>query len=177
MGMSSVCGICKAYLSTLRSARTGKTNKKALAMQIALPVVIGLVVGLFAHMTIEVGNAVTGISIVAALLCAMATMLFQIRINLREKFEEDSQAFLTGGDLILVDELFAEVIWAILFGMILALAMIIADWFGLFKSVNDVVSRIATGTLIACIVHFALVIGMILKRLNRVYLLVAVHKR
>lgn len=176
MGMSSVAGIVKSYFSTLTNQRTGKAHAGALVAQIGLPIAIGIICSCVGPVITSPSNAIVGISIVSALLCAMATMLFQIRMSLRADMKAGKDCFATKKDLKLIDELFAAVLWAILFGLSTVLLMVVLEWLGVYQ-VDDYVGRCTSALQITLIVHFVLVIGVVLKRLNRVYELVAIQKR
>ena len=84
--------------------------------------------------------------------------------------------FVTTKDLKLVDELFAAVLWAILFGLVVVLFMVVLEWWGVYQ-LDGFAGRCLSALQIASIVHFVFVIGVVLKRLNRVYELVVMQKR
>ena len=176
MGMSAVVGIAKSYFSTLKNQRSGRTHIGALMVQLGAPIAIGIIWLLTGPLISSPSNAIVGISIVSALLCAMATMLFQIRMSLRASEKAGEDCFVTEKDLKLVDELFAAVLWAILFGLAVVLLMVVLEWLGIYR-LDDCVGRCLSALQIAFIVHFVFVIGVVLKRLNRVYELVAIQKR
>lgn len=176
MGMSSVAGIPKAYFSTLIDQRTGGMNVGAFITQLLVPAAIGAIWAVAGPSILTPGNAIVGISIVSALLCAMATMLFQIRIDLKIRTNEGTEPYVTELDLKLIDQLFAAVLWAILFGLIVVLLMVLSEWFGVFQP-EGMQAKIAAGLTIFLIGHFVFVIGTILKRMNRVYEIVAQNKR
>lgn len=176
MGMSSVSGIAKAYFSTLADQRTGGINPGAVITQFLVPAIIGVVWSLAGPSISTPGNAIVGISIVSALLCAMATVLFQIRIDLRIRAKEGRESFVTELDLKLIDQLFFAVLWAILFGLLIVLAMVASEWFGIFQLVG-LPTKLASGFIVFSIGHFVFVIGTILKRMNRVYEIAAQNKR
>lgn len=176
MGMSSVSGIAKAYFSTLVNQRTGGVNAGAVIAQFLMPAIVGAAWALVGPSISTPGNAIVGISIVSALLCAMATMLFQIRIDLRIRATEGTESFVTAQDLKLIDQLFSAVLWAILFGLFIVLAMVVSEWFGAFQLVG-LPAKFIAGFVVFFIGHFVFVIGTILKRMNRVYEIVAQNKR
>lgn len=176
MGMSSVLGIGKAYLSTLKDQRAGNCNTSAIIAQFGIPVFAGIAWAFYGPTISTPGNAIVGISIVSALLCAMATMLFQVRVDLRVRKKEGRETFVTEKDLALIDQLFSAVIWAILFGLLVVLAMVVLEWLGAFR-LEGAPAQIVAGLLVALTAHFMFVIGTILKRLNRVYEIVARNKR
>lgn len=176
MGMSSVTGIAKSYCATLKNQRTKKVNFGAVAVQVLFPLAVGVVWVFFGPTITNPGNAIAGISIVSALLCSMATMLFQIRIDIRSDMESGENHFITEKDATLIDELFAAVAWAILFGLTTVLIMVFSDWLGILQLCN-IAPKIISGVIVAFIAHFVFVIGTVLKRLARVYDLVARNKR
>lgn len=176
MGMSSVVGIAKSYFLTLTNQRTGKIRVSPLVVQFGAPIAIGTICFFVGPLINSPNNAIVGISIVSALLCAMATMLFQIRMSLRASKKAGEDCFVTEKDLKLVDELFVAVLWTILFGLAVVLFMVVLEWLGVYQ-LDDCVGRCSSALQIAFITHFVFVIGVVLKRLNRVYELVAIQKR
>lgn len=177
MGMSSISGIARGYFATLVSQRSGKPNKRAILFQIGLPFLLGVLVFAIGWTLDSVGNIINAVAIVAALLCAVATLLFQVRIDLRARIDSSDDPFIGENDLLLVDELFSTLLWAILFGFAIVGCSLVVDWSGALKVTNPLYSRVAASVAAAAIAHLAFVIGTILKRLRRIYEIVAVHKR
>lgn len=174
--MSSVVGIATSYLLTLKNQQTKGLNKGAVFTQFGLPTAAGILCFIINFSINSPDNAISGISIVSALLCAVATMLFQIRVTLKSNLESGREHFATKKDLELIDGFFASVVWAITFGLFVVALMVALEWFGVFQSYGSVL-RFSSAVLVAFIVHFITVIGTALKRLNRVYELVAMQKR
>lgn len=177
MGMSSVAGIAKDYLNSLRSTRDKKLKPKIALVQICLPIGVGVAAFAARFGVPNSSELITGVSIVAALMCGVATLLFQTRVDLRQRFESDGNAFLLEDDLELVDELFAQVMWAILSGFLIALLLVVKGAFApVFGSV-DVLARIGFGLVWCFALSFVLTVGIVLKRMRHVYEIVAVHRR
>lgn len=177
MGMSSVAGIAKSYFDSLRSARDGKLKPVVLIEQFFLPLTCGIAAAFMYFDAPDSEELVTGVSVVAALMCSVATLLFQTRVDLRQRLESGSDAFLTTGDLELVDELFAQVMWSILSGFALVfLLMMRGIAVGTIGDI-DVLVRLGFGLVWYLIVNFVLTVCMVLKRIQRVYEVVAVHRR
>ena len=181
MGMSSVSGIVEAYFSTLKNQRTGRANKGARATQFGIPLIIGIAWAIAGPLIKSPSNAIVGISIVSALLCSMAAILFQTRIDLKAREKSGDNTFITKNDLILIDELFRAVVWGILFGLAVVLLMVVSEWFELPEAEQTqhcwVIAKLISGLTAASVAHFVFVVGTILKRLSRVYELVATEKR
>lgn len=85
MGKSSVFSIVTGHFRTLYDARSGRIRIRDLIFQLGLPLALAATSQLLSWQLREVGNVIVGVSIVAALLCAMATLIFQIRVNLQGK--------------------------------------------------------------------------------------------
>lgn len=169
MGKSSVAGIAKGHFRTLRDARTGRVRMLGLVWQVGLPVACGVVCAMLGWHLDDASNAIVGISIVAALMCAMAALIFQIRLDLNKTPAAEKR------DVALIDEVFANVMWAILMGLALALYLIIIDAVGIF--VEGTPAIIASSVAVALCVHFVFVIGMCLKRFQRSYERIAASKQ
>lgn len=168
MGKASLWSVPADHFRTLYDNRTGRPDWWAIAWQAILPLGAGVAVWKLGAKMSEVGAAVSGISIVAGLLFAMAVFLFQLRVTLGtdKRLGED--------DYALVDECMANTLWAILWGLALALFLIVGDagkWIG-----DDQTGPVLTGIAVAATVHFLLVIGMCLKRLRRAYERIAMRR-
>ena len=128
---------------------------------------------------------IVGISIVSALMCAMATLLFQIRSQMADGPDEAPAG--GGGatahlafrmklrDKRFIDEVFDDVMWAILVGLTLSLYLIVIDAIGLLAG-GGIASRILSSIAVAACAYFVLVIGMCLKRLRSAYNVVSNRK-
>lgn len=168
MGKASLWTVPTDHFRTLYDNRTGRPDWWAIAWQAFFPLGAGIAVWKLGAKLEEVGAAVAGISIVTGLLFAMAVFLFQLRVTLKvdERLGED--------DYALVDECMANTLWAILWGLTLALFLIIGDagkWIA-----NDRTGPILTGITVMAATHFLLVIGMCLKRLRRAYERIAMRR-
>lgn len=161
MGKASLWSVPADHFRTLYNNRTEKPDYWAILWQTLLPLGAGIAVWVPRAKIDDVSAAVSGISIVSALLFAMSVFLFQLRISL------GSDKRLGKDDYAVVDECMANTLWAILWGLGLVLFFIICDvgnWF-----TQDGSGPILTGIAVAATVHFLLVIGMCLKRLRRAY--------
>lgn len=161
MGKASLWRVPTDHFSTLYNNQTDSHDWRGIAAQALLPLICGAATWKLGAKITDVGGAVSGISIVAGLLFAMAVFLFQLRITLHndKRLGED--------DFALVDECMANTLWAILWGVTLAVYLIVCGagkWIG-----SDSWGPALTGIAVAGTVHFLLVIGMCLKRLRRAY--------
>ena len=87
MGKINLLGVAKEYLNTLRSYRTNKLMPSDFAVQIGLPVLAALAFAIIWPLDEEklssiTGNVISGVSIVSALLCGVAVMVFQLRMQM-----------------------------------------------------------------------------------------------
>lgn len=169
VGKASLWRVPVDHFSTLYNNRTGRPDWRGIAVQAFIPLATGAASWKLGAKIGDVGNAVSGISIVTGLLFAMAVFLFQLRITL------DKDKRLGEDDFALVNECMANTLWAILWGMILAVYLIVCDagkWIG-----NDWSGPLLTGIAVSGTVHFLLVIAMCLKRLRRAYERIAMKRR
>ncbi|WP_235345637.1 hypothetical protein [Brevibacterium sp. UCMA 11754] len=168
MGKASLWSVPTDHFRTLYDNRTGRPDWSAIVWQMVLPLGAGVAAWKLGAKMGEVSAAVSGISIVAGLLFAMAVFLFQLRVTLGtdKRLGED--------DYVLVDECMANTLWAILWGLALALFLVVGDagkWIG-----DDRIGSVLTGVAVAATVHFLVVIGMCLKRLRRAYERIAMRR-
>lgn len=161
MGKASLWSVPADHFRTLYDNRTDRPDWWAIAWQEIFPLGAGIAVWKIGAKLTEVGAAVAGISIVSGLLFAMAVFLFQLRLTIGKdkRLGED--------DFVLIDECMANTLWAILWGLGLALFLIVGDagkWIA-----DDQTGPVLTGITVTATMHFLLVIGMCLKRLRRAY--------
>ncbi len=161
MGKASLWSVPTDHFRTLYDNRTGRPDWWAIAWQTIFPLGAGIAVWKIGAKLTEVSAAVAGISIVSGLLFAMAVFLFQLRLTIGKdkRLGED--------DFVLIDECMANTLWAILWGLGLALFLIVGDagkWI-----TDDQIGPALTGITVTATMHFLLVIGMCLKRLRRAY--------
>lgn len=168
MGKSSLWKVPVDHFRTLYDARSQRPDWGGLAVQIVVPFIAGIATWRLGAKLSEVAGAVSGVSIVAGLLFSMAVFLFQLRISL------GNDRRLVSGDFDLVDECMHNTLWAILWGLTLALYLIVADagkWLG-----SPGLGPVLTGAAVAACTHFLLVIAMCLKRLRRAYERIAMRR-
>lgn len=168
MGKASLWSVPADHFRTLYDNRTSRPDWGAITWQALVPLTAGVVVWKLGAKMTDVGGAVAGISILAGLLFAMAVFLFQLRVTV------GADRRLSEDDFVLVDECMANTLWAILWGLGLALFLIVCGagkWIG-----NPGTGPVLTGVAVAASVHFLLVIGMCLKRLRRAYERIAMRR-
>jgi hypothetical protein len=168
VGKAALWRVPADHFGTLRNHATDRPSVVDFTIQIGLPVALGAVTWGLGVMLDDVTGAVAGVSIVAGLLFSMAVFLFQLRLSL----EGDSR--LTGDDYELVDECMKNTLWAILWGLLLALYLVIS---GAGKWMDTpIAGPVMTGIAIGASLHFVLVIAMCIKRLRRAYERVAARQ-
>ena len=121
MGKASLWSVPVDHFCTLYDNRTGRCDWRGITAQVFLPLIGGAVTWMLGAKITDVSGAVSGISIVAGLLFTMAVFLFQLRITL------DNDKRLGDDDFALVDECMANTLWAILWGVMLAVYLIVCD--------------------------------------------------
>ena len=168
MGKASLWRVPADHFRTLQDNRTGKPDWGGVGTQVLAPLAAGVAAWRVDARLSDVSAAVAGISIVAALLFAMAVFLFQLRLQLTtdRRLGED--------DYRLVDECMSNTLWAILWGLALALFLIVCgagEWID-----DDRSGPVLTGGGVAASVHFLFVIAMCIKRLRRAYERIAMRR-
>ncbi len=168
MRKTSLWRVPADHFRTLTDNRTDKPDWGGIVWQGLVPTACGIATWWIGAKLADVSAAVAGISIVAALLFAMAVFLFQLRVTL------GGDSRLGEDDYRLVDECMSNTLWAILWGLGLALFLIVCaagKWIA-----NDGTGPILTGIAVGASVHFLMVISMCLKRLRRAYERIAMKR-
>lgn len=176
MGKAGLTSIARAYFDTLHAGTTGETRFADVFLQILLPLIAGIVLFCSAAFTegngfvpfvVEAFSDITAaLSIVSALLCALAIMVFQLRIQMAA---DDMEAVATKQETQLVDELFSDVLWAVVCGFAAVVLMIVAGSLG-----SETVAAWALAAIsLAVLLNFCAVTCMCLKRMGAAYSVVA----
>jgi len=153
-------------------ASTTKTGGKRAALVMAC---IGIIVVmssalLFAGFRIDDrSNIMVGVSIVTALMCAVAVLIFQIR---QTTMRDDQR--LVSRDNEAVDDLFSIVLWLISVGLFLALYLLLPDFLDLLNS--GMPNAIYSWLGFSMHIHFTVVLGQFITRFTRLYDRVASRK-
>lgn len=166
MGKTSLLGVARAYFNTLRSYRTKRVMLSDLIVQIGLPAVAAVSFAVLwplgeDELSSVSSNVISGVSIVSALLCGVAVMVFQLRVQMSAQGERPSREKVR----LLVDETFYDILWAVVAGFIsvfLTVAMGVAEGV-------EVLQRVLAGLAVLFLGNFVLVTCMCVKRLSSTY--------
>jgi hypothetical protein len=170
MGKSSLWGIFTSYVGTLRDDGRKRARGVDVAVHLVLPVVVA--VGYVACRELKlvpdpacgiVDRAVTLVSIFSAFLCGAAIMVFQLRADLATSKPGGG---VTGKELLLVDELYKDMLWAIVAGFGCAALFTLQ---GVIGPVWQPAGWAAEVLAVALLLNFCLVVCMCLKRMLIVY--------
>ncbi|WP_302796903.1 hypothetical protein [Adlercreutzia equolifaciens] len=176
MGKASLSSIARAYFDTLHVGTSGKTRFADVFLQILLPLLVGA--ALFCSAALTEGNGLVpfvvgafsditaALSIISALLCALAIMVFQLRIQMAA---DDMEAVATKQETQLVDELFSDVLWAVVCGFAAVVLMIVAGSLGS----DTVAAWVLAAVSLAVLLNFCAVTCMCLKRMSVAYSVVS----
>ncbi|WP_392424762.1 hypothetical protein [Barrientosiimonas humi] len=168
MGKAALWRVPADHFGTLYDNRNKRPDWGGLVAQVGVPVLAGLGTWHMGAKLTDVSGAVAGVSVVAALLFPMAIFLFQLRVDLPddERLGDD--------DYALVDECMSNTLWASLWGLTLALFLIVTSagkWIS-----ADGPGPVLMGIAVAAATHFVFVIAMCLKRLRRAYERIAMKR-
>jgi uncharacterized membrane protein YhaH (DUF805 family) len=150
------------HLGTFRDAGTGKRSFWDFLLQLGLPIAVAVLSAFAGYRATDIGAFLGGVAVFAALLFALVVFVFQLRITAGNDPVASGRKIL----LKLLDELFANVSYAVLIGLLTTCLGIIAIWVGHEKEGAPVwVSCLLVGT----VTHLVLTILMCLKRINSAY--------
>lgn len=140
------------YFHTLKNAETNKISIADILVQFIFPILIGIA---YACLNFKLeGDVIAGVvATVSALMCAVAIMLYQTRMQAAK-----DEAFTESRQRKLIDELFSDVVWGICAGFFLVIIIVFLGDFCWIVGFE------------ACLLaHFFLVCMMCLKRINSAY--------
>lgn len=174
MGKTSLKGIRDGYLNTLREnpgTPGSRFNRHDLLLQIFLPATFAALFGV-AWPLDEIalqrvcGNVVTGVSIISSLMCGVAVMLFQLRIQLALPDDIDASE----GEAELIDQTFSDVLWSVVIGFAAVVLLMVGD---VLFGIAPVLHRACVSVAFGMVANLAIVTCMSLKRMNASYEIVA----
>lgn len=166
MGKIGLFGLAGKYIGTLRSYRTGRLMARDILAQIVLPACAAASFCIYWPLESEevsriVGNIVSGVSIISGLLCGVAVMLFELRVQMRSQDDPEP----TNRELALVDETFHDTVWATFGGFASVALMTLGDALQFCVAAQ----RAVYGFSAFFLLNFMLVTCMCLKRLSATY--------
>lgn len=175
MGKLSIRVILSRYLSTLYKWDDGKkrVSKTDVLIQLVAPVLLGFIAVFLGFRFEDLSNLIAGVSIVSALLGAVAVFLFQTRLQLYDSMYSGNSS---GGtifderDISVLDELFFSVLWCIFEGMVICTILIVSDSAGLIGRASEFdLMAVLSGIVVIAGCNLVLVLLMCLKRMGRIY--------
>lgn len=159
---SNVLPIVTDHYATLVHGRTEKPRILDYALQLGLPVAAGVAVWLMDVRLRELGGALGGLAVFTALLFGLLVFVFQLRM------QAASDPRLGRGHrvLVLIDELFSNVGYSVLVGLVVTGAAMVAT------TTADGAAGSApwvSGVLTMLTLHLVVVVLMCLKRARSAY--------
>lgn len=161
-----------AYIDGLRMY--DRLRFSDMALQFGFPIIIGVLLGFgfvfipgdVSDIKAVIGNAISAVSIISGLMCALAVLIFQLRVQL----STGESVKVSDREYMLVDHLFNDALWDVVVGLSCALTLVVAS--GLVSTAS-IFSAVLLATSTALSVHFLLVTTMCIKRLSIAYEVIA----
>lgn len=174
MSKTGLGDIRKGYLRTLRRdprKHGSPFNKHDLLLHVFLPIGLALLYGVTWPLNGEsldgmCSNVVTGVSIVSSLMCGVAVMIFQLRVQIASPGEVDASS----EEIELIDETFSDVLWSVVVGFAAVLLLIVGD---VAEVILPALHRVLVSVAVGLVANLVVVTCMSLKRMNASYLTVA----
>ena len=166
MGKISLVGVALAYIRTLKSYKKNRYMLSDIIVQLVMPAVAGILFALFwplsaSRLSALSGNVVSCVSIVSALLCGVAVMVFQLRMQMSAQSDPKP----TRRERTLVDETFHDILWAVVAGFASVALIVIAE----MMADECAPQKIVYGVSVFFLLNFILVTCMCIKRLHSAY--------
>ncbi|WP_195534739.1 hypothetical protein [Collinsella aerofaciens] len=167
MGKINFWAILIKYIDTLRDYRTNKISPGDVTVQLVIPALLS--VALFFKWSDGwvicedlITNLISCISIISGLMCGVAVLLFQLRLQMGS--QKDPKPL--DREFTLVDESFHISMWVVLDGLLVVGFLCIAP---LTKNINEFFSRLLFCLAAFFLLNFLLVTLMALKRISAAY--------
>lgn len=154
--------VLKSHLDTLRDAQSNKPLIGDYFTLYGIPLLFGAYSFWREFQAKDVGSFLGGIAVFAALLFALVVFVFQLRISAGNNPATENKDRL----LKLLDQLFANVSYAVLIGLATTFLGIISIWLTDEEAGAPIWLSVL---LVAAVTHLVLTIMMCLKRINAAY--------
>lgn len=164
--------VFRAYIEGLKA--DGKLRLRDALIQFIIPVVVGMATFLYLTFVSEdisrvepiVANAISAVSIISGLMCALAVLVFQLRVQL----SSEKTVKVKESECSLVDHLFNDALWDVVVGLLCVLLFVISS-----GAINGESALFAVLLAIssAMAMHFLFVTAMCIKRLSIAYEIVS----
>lgn len=155
------------YVDTLRNYQTNKISPIDILVQLIIPVLLSVALFFYwpdscINLDDLISNLISCISIISGLMCGVAVLLFQLRLQMSS--QKDPKPLDREFDL--VDESFHISMWTVLDGLFAVGLLCIAP---LAKNINELCSRILFCLAAFFLLNFLFVTLMALKRISAAY--------
>ncbi|MGW7682147.1 hypothetical protein ACWGID_15490 [Kribbella sp. NPDC054772] len=163
----SLMPVVTEHYRTLTDVRTGKPRRRDFATALGIPAVLGVLCCAFGLRMPSAGDLIQGVSILTGLLFALVIFVFQLRIQVGADREQVRREHV----LALLDELFSNVLYAVVAGLgttVIALAAGISTTPDADGN-SPPLDRWWTAAIVASSAHLVLTIAMCLKRTRAAY--------
>lgn len=155
------------HFATLRNSERKRPLVREVVAQLVVPIVVGFLAFRWAWHATDVSGVVGGASVLSGFLFAVAVFVFQLRLGITADPRVQQKVRLPQ----LIDELFSNVLWAVLVSFALtALAIVVTS-----VQVRDKAGILVplepwlTAVLIAVALHLLAVVWMCVRRLRAAY--------
>lgn len=165
MSKINVFGLLMHYIETLHTPDDNSLYPFDIVIHLAAPALIAAIAFWMGDRAAIVrsyfANGITAVSIVSGFMCGLAIMVFELRANLAQ----DGSVASEGDKVLLVDELFSDILWSVVSGFLTVSFMVMSGDQG-DKSLWSVLS---TSLSLGFLANFILVTLMCIKRIDICY--------
>lgn len=162
---TSMRRIVHDHFDTFRDAKTNTRRPADLALHLGVPALLGGVAACLGFRFTAFGELIAAVSVLAALLFGTVVYVFQLRIQVSHdpRVEKGSRL------LVLLDELFANLVYAVLAGLAVTITSVVAASFEHVVADGGLWGGVWATVLVSGSVHFVFSVLMCLKRLSSAF--------
>lgn len=171
MGKLSPFQIIYRHFKSLCKIKDGqdKVSIPDILIQMILPIALGGLSYAYGFTMSNQSGLLSGMSILATLLGAVAVFVFQIRVQQRQS----KDSLLEESDIDLIDELFFNILWIILVGLVQSSLLIVSEALGIIGA--NATWQIVSSVSVVLSTNVVMTLLMVLKRLARIYMRIGMH--
>lgn len=163
MSKTSVLQIVGDHLDTLRDSKTKKPAVGDYLIQFGVPAAAGVALAWVGPGITDVGQIIAGCAVLVGFTFGLIVYVFQLRVEVSRDPRVPKGGVLTQ----LIDELFANLSYTVIAGLLAVVVPMVAAAFRADGTMP--LGSVWSGFVVALLAHFILDLGMCLKRTRRAY--------
>lgn len=167
--------IVREQLGTLRNHRTGRPSVVDWLVLVGLPLVLGFAMWATKTLVVDAGQLLAGLAVLTGFVFGLLVFVFQLKLSATQDPRVPAGGILSN----LLDELFANIAYTVLVGLVSVVLILVSTSIGSAlppaAGATTVLNTVWSAVVVGALAHFSLMLLMCLKRTHLAYKWSATH--